>query len=482
MGGMWRYFRDILHWGPIQKPGPLQALTQGTARSMDQTREDMLYLRDQWFPARCEESMVAEHGESRGIIRYVGRHASETPEQYRARVVHAYAWHMLGGKVEGVPQILKLYGFDVAAIENMRQFNPSRWAEFQLGLKAPATQAEQQAILDNLHELIWLVNEYKPARSFFFRLYTDVFDKRPIVLSVGPKLGDGWLSFFSGVPVEDTGNQDKDTIVSFGVRHSLQSEPYSPGDVCGSFGATTWYGFLAPYLDRFVVGRSRLSDLYPRNHGFAMGSLFSILWADRATTGRCWRGYWDARRWLDYTGFDRKLLPWRMAHRAASRAQLVPGWGEVVSDHNARLGATFAAIIDNPGRLSGYVLSGHDPERRLLRLHELFIHGSGLQTPAVSPAPRPPLAGASRLSVACPAPDSVRALQARHDEAALRMDARHAPVPRDAAHSLSPLLSHALDPAPAPPAAVSSYLAPLWRGAWTEPGRTWRTQQRLSVQ
>ena len=166
MGELWRYFRDILHWGPIQKPGPLQALAHGTARSMDQTREDMLYLRDQWLPARCEESMVPEHGESRGIIRHVGRQVTETPEQYRARVVHAYAWHMLGGKVAGLPEILKFYGFDVT-IENMRPFAPTRWAEFMVRLEAPPSYVDQFRQIEDLPELVWLLNEYKPARSFF---------------------------------------------------------------------------------------------------------------------------------------------------------------------------------------------------------------------------------------------------------------------------------------------------------------------------
>ena len=93
MGELWRYFKNILHWGPIQRPGPIQALAHGTAQGMEQAREDALYLRDQWLPARCDESMVPEHGLSRGII----RHVSETGAQYRSRVVHAYAWHMLGG-------------------------------------------------------------------------------------------------------------------------------------------------------------------------------------------------------------------------------------------------------------------------------------------------------------------------------------------------------------------------------------------------
>ncbi|MEG2036524.1 MAG: hypothetical protein RRZ93_00895, partial [Ruthenibacterium sp.] len=136
--------------------------------------------------------------------------------------------------------------------------------------------------------------------------------------------------------------------------------------ICGSFGATTHLAFLAPYLDTFRVGRSRLLDVHPRNNPFVIGSLFSILWADRATTGRRWQGFWDARSWLDYTGFDRKLPPWRMEKRAASKAQLVPSWSEAISNHNSKLGAAFATISNAPARLGDFLLSDHNHQRQEL--------------------------------------------------------------------------------------------------------------------
>ncbi|WP_165071086.1 phage tail protein [Desulfovibrio sp. ZJ200] len=438
------------------------------------------------------------------------RETATTREQLAAMVRNAIPWHRIKGTPASIKAALALFGYGVASppgtaagrtagAQRKPRFSQATasapqdagpsgiiieedgtgrwWATYQLGLPQIADTA-------TVRHIVRICNEMAPARCRLWRIYTDVFDRRPIILSQGPALGDGWLTFYSGAPVPvDPDNPDSEgVLVSFGVRHASQSAPYSSGDVCGSFGATTWYGFLAPYLDRFVVGRSRLSALYPRNHGFALGSLFSILWAERATTGRRWRGEWDARRWLDYTGFDRQLPPWRMERRAISRAQLVPGWGEVVSDHNARLGATFAAVIDNPPRLGAFALSGHDTQRRVLRLHEMFIHASGWQTPAVSPAPRPPLAGAARLSVTCPVPNPARASQARQDTAALRMDARQAPAPREAGHSWLPLLAQSLDPALAPPAGVAAYRAPQWLGAWVEPGRTWRAETLLSVQ
>jgi hypothetical protein len=206
------------------------------------------------------------------------------------------------------------------------------------------------------------------------------------VLSEGPVLGDGWLSFYSGVPVHGSIEDGTESVlVSFGMRGAWQAERYASADFGGSFGSTVNFAFLAPYLDRFIVGRSRLSHAYPVNHGFTMSSLFSILWADRATAGRNWRGLWDGRDWLEYTGFDRKLPRWKIRWRSSARSQLVSGWGETLSDNNARLGAAFAKIIDNPGRLGDFALSEHDHERRVLRLHEMFIHEHRFETNPASP-------------------------------------------------------------------------------------------------
>ena len=95
----WSYFADKLHWPQAFPPGPLQAIVRGLAHHLDTTREDMPYLRQQFFPGLCEDDLVPEHGLSRRLV----RHPRETPERFRQRVVHAYGWHMLGGKILGLP-------------------------------------------------------------------------------------------------------------------------------------------------------------------------------------------------------------------------------------------------------------------------------------------------------------------------------------------------------------------------------------------
>lgn len=342
------------------------------------------------------------------------------------------------------------------------------WATYQLGLP-------QIADIPTVQKILSIAKEMQPARCRLWRMYTDVFDKRPIVLSVGPKLGDGWLAYHSGVSVDtgDTGDGDN-VIVSFGVKNAYQAEKYAFHDMLGSFGATTHFGFLAPYLDTFRVGRSRLSDVYPRNNPFVIGSLFSILWADRATTGRRWRGFWDARSWLDYTGFDRKLPQWRMEKRAASKAQLVPSWSEEISNHNGKLGAAFAVTIDTPARLGDFRLSAHDPQRQEMRLHEFFIHARGAETAAVEPA-QPQVCGTTCHSLSSPSQSAERAVQAMHSELSLALEINI----KNSAHSgctlALPLLAAAVGPASEIPSCVRSRRALSWTGAWKSAGRTWLT-------
>ena len=403
------------------------------------------------------------------------------------------------------------------------------WASYQIGLGDFSDMAR-------IGDVITLARLSQPVRCKLFRVYNSVFDRRPIVLSEGPALGDGWLSFYSGVSVE---GPDGDVIVSFGTKRSFQAEAYLPSLHAASFGTECVSGHTAPYLDRFIVGRSRLSEPLPRNHPFVMGALFSILWADRQTLGRSWRGEWDARRWLDYTGFDRKLPRWRMGRRSLSRSQLVPT-ESMLADTNSRLGATFAVVIDNPPRLGSFTLSGHECGREERRLHEMAIVTQGTETPRLDP-PAPQAAGTACLASAGGIPDPERVQQASLSELAMKLAENAWTPPETALPSSLALPAEALDPAPpfaagtgllsasgsplpevepehgilsaqalsmkpnawaapesaglsalgtgtpalapAPPSsALRSFLAPQWVGAWTEARRNWKTPKHLSIQ
>ena len=270
-----------------------------------------------------------------------------------------------------------------------------------------------------------------------------------------------------------------------------------------------------------------------------MGALFSILWADRQTLGRSWRGEWDARSWLDYTGFDRKLPRWRMGRRSLSRAQLVPT-ESALADTNSRLGATFAVVIDSPPRLGSFALSGHDCKRQERRLHEMAIVTQGTETPRLDP-PAPQAAGTAWLASAGGIPDPERGQQASRCDLAMKLAENAWTPPEAALPSSLALPAEALDPAPpftagtgllsasgsplpevepehgilsaqalsmkpnawaapesaglsalgtgtpalapAPPASgLLTLFAPQWAGAWTQTGQDWKTPSHITIQ
>lgn len=159
MAGFWFYFRDTLAWPLIRRAGALACLVEGLARSLDQAKTDILWLRDQFHPATCEEAFVARLAAARGIA----RHPLESDAQFRARVVKAYAWQLQGGGQAGLPSILRAYGYPECTVESLREEDPERWAEFWLVAPLPS-QGEGFSARD-AELLDWVVAEQKPARS-----------------------------------------------------------------------------------------------------------------------------------------------------------------------------------------------------------------------------------------------------------------------------------------------------------------------------
>ncbi len=384
MSEFWKYFHDRLAWPLIHAPGPLQGLARGAAHALDSARDDIVYFRRQWFPELCEAALVPGFGASRGLV----RHPKETAEQFRARVVGAFRWHRLGGKTPGLPQILEFYGFSALSADSLRRFQPSRWAEFQIGLATPVTQEEQDALLADLDTLIRLVNEYKPARSVLARIYTSTYNWQPTVWSEGPAWSEGFWSHFSGVPYGDEGGR---LIVSLGMVRRSQAEA-AYGDRRAGLGIVSATGALAPCIDRTVWSQSAWSDVFPRNHGFTVGELVSLHWCVHTTTTCGWAGGWDGRHWREFSAWDRILPKWRFRHRSWARVEAVwswPGdpacihgngtWGDV----NACLGRPSATVIDNPPRWGDPW--GQDTGRRELTIPERFRAASGVTVPAVTP-------------------------------------------------------------------------------------------------
>lgn len=446
----WRYFRNILRWPLIHNPGPLSALVQGKAHSLDATRDDIIYFRRQWLPEYCEESLVPDFGKSRALTRLsfgrspggtdAARTKSASPAslaqggaraapaggfvesaaQFRSRVINAWKWHLLGGKAEGLPEILRFYGFEILEIENLRSYQPSRWAEFQIGLKIPSDQSEQETLLVSLPALVWLINEYKPARSILARIYTDTYNLNPAVWSGGhPLRGEktrhGWSeelwSLFSGVYYE-TGDNNAGVpcyglVVSFGMARRFMSERYN--DTGAGLGVENIIGISAPYLDRPIWSRALWGETFPRNHGFVAGEIVSLHWCERTTISWPWQGGWDKRPWCKYGTWDRVLPQWKIRKRQWAKVHAVWGWpsdgkeaGNTRVAGSARVTGEPSALHDDGawgdvnacyGRPAATIYQGtcwgdiwgKDPQRQELEILERWRSISGLETRPARP-------------------------------------------------------------------------------------------------
>ena len=153
----WRYFRDTLAFALIATPSALAVLVHGLARYMDDIRQDILWLRDQFVPTKAEESHIPLHGESRAVPRT----RFDTDARYRKRVELAAKWHKLGAKEQGLPEILKEYGFLSGKIHNKRQDDPALWAHFDINLLSPPKKFDSA----DVDAVFALANQYKPGRS-----------------------------------------------------------------------------------------------------------------------------------------------------------------------------------------------------------------------------------------------------------------------------------------------------------------------------
>ena len=153
----WRYFKDGLSFGLIAAPGALAVLVHGLARHLDAVRQDVYWLRDQFAPPTAEDAHVPLHGQARAVPRT----RFDDARRYRRRVERAHAWHRLGGKDQGLPEILAEYGFGGGEIRNCRLDDPNLWAHFDINLLHPPRDfaaADVDAVLA-------LANQYKPGRS-----------------------------------------------------------------------------------------------------------------------------------------------------------------------------------------------------------------------------------------------------------------------------------------------------------------------------
>ena len=148
------YFQKTLRWLLIDRPGPIAALALGSAKALDNVRAPIFWLRDQFMPRSCDETRLPDHAQARGVRKWSG----ETTDQYRNRIVTAWAWHRMGGLHEGLPKILEYCGYPGTEIRPLDQY---RWAEFDVELFPPPGGYT----FPELYEIRVIANDQKPARS-----------------------------------------------------------------------------------------------------------------------------------------------------------------------------------------------------------------------------------------------------------------------------------------------------------------------------
>lgn len=168
----WRYCRDRLALQFITRVGALAALAHGICRCADDTAKDMRWLQAQFLPPKADEALIPLYGDSRGVERT----RFDSDRQFRMRVERAFAWHRLGPKIFGMPQILREYGFGSCRIVDCRGQNPDLYAHFEIRLfKPPADFAA-----DDVDRVFALADQYKPGRSKLRWVRFDVEQQAPM--------------------------------------------------------------------------------------------------------------------------------------------------------------------------------------------------------------------------------------------------------------------------------------------------------------
>ena len=153
----WKYFSEYLGFPLIQQKNALAVIIKGLALTMDDVKKDIFALRDQFVVPKADDSLMTGYGNSRGIPRT----RFDSDSQYRTRTEKALAWHRLGGKNEGLVQILAEYGYPGGEIENLRHQNPEKWATFNINLLDPGSSLDEEKV----RAIYEIANLYKPGRS-----------------------------------------------------------------------------------------------------------------------------------------------------------------------------------------------------------------------------------------------------------------------------------------------------------------------------
>ncbi len=261
------------------------------------------------------------------------RDVAKTDKDLAVMIVESIPWHRIKGTPAAVERALAMYGVVALVDESGRGKN---WAVYELELKdVPG---------GTLPNIVRVANETAPARCRLRRVYGG-YDRRPIILDVGPPLDEGFLDDDSGVWDEETGVKE-----SFGHTLSLQAET----DLTEHFpiAFTTANPFRAFYIDKPILDRWRLDDPTVKSHGIVGAALISLMSHGIYNEKYTWTGEWDHRRWSGTFYPTTAVFPRRKIHyhRSVSKSQLVLDFCHL-DDPTVRMDRQVCTLIDLPMRL-----------------------------------------------------------------------------------------------------------------------------------
>ena len=151
------YIIKTLGFFPLLKKGPLRALVAGASKSLDFAEKDIVFLRDKIMPETADSESIKKIAGSRGIRRW----PVENDEDFKIRVIMAYAFWKKGENPLGMKEIIKAFGYEHPEIlehNNDQDKAPDQYSTFSVSLGLNASVSETGFLLK-------LINEVKPARS-----------------------------------------------------------------------------------------------------------------------------------------------------------------------------------------------------------------------------------------------------------------------------------------------------------------------------
>ena len=297
---------------PAGMLAPLKRLTEARGGLKDLSTEELEQLAWQW------------HVDFRD--------AAKTNGKLRAFVLNSIPWHRIKGTPKSLLDALALYGIDAELEEDG---TGDQWASYQIHLK-------DDADADEVRTAAIIAREMQPARCRLYRVWNDFWDTRPIKTSDGPRLSEGWLSFYSGTAVD----KNDDMLAAVGIRSRLGNEQpdfyaWLFHELTVTLTASREYGWRLSYF--------RLSDARDEPAGY-------VLVFNENVFGTAHKG------WVS------PIAAWNF-----SKVRLVLSDSEPLGSLNGTcLGPVRARSTKNPWQLGSVQLSETDPETSLETIYEHF--------------------------------------------------------------------------------------------------------------